>query len=100
MLLDKLAEEGQVGKIEFGADFLNRLVAIAQLLANSATVVSCIKSRGERPDSPFKYMFCTLAKSVYPPEGVYDKATQIKSLGSRVHRCVHAAIVTAGWVNS
>ena len=29
-------------------------------------------------------MFCTLAKSVYPPEGVYDKATQIKSLGSRV----------------
>ena len=35
-------------------------------------------------NSPFKYMFCTLAKSVYPPEGVYDKATQIKSLGSRV----------------
>lgn len=36
VLLDKLAEEGQVGKIEFGADFLNRLVGVAQLLADSA----------------------------------------------------------------
>ena len=36
MLLDKLAEEGQVGKVEFVADFLDRLVAVAQLLADSA----------------------------------------------------------------
>ena len=36
MLLDKLAEEGQVGEVEFGADFLDRLVGVAQLLANSA----------------------------------------------------------------
>ena len=36
MLLDKLAEEGQVRKVEFFADFLDRLVAVAQLLANSA----------------------------------------------------------------
>ena len=36
MLLDKLAEEGQVGEVEFGAYFLDRLVAVAQLLADSA----------------------------------------------------------------
>ena len=36
MLLDKLAEEGQVGKVEFVADFLDRLVAVTQLLADSA----------------------------------------------------------------
>ena len=36
MLLDKLAEEGQVRKVEFVADFLDRLVAVAQLLADSA----------------------------------------------------------------
>ena len=35
MLLDKLAEEGQVGEVEFGADLLDRLVAVAQLLADS-----------------------------------------------------------------
>ena len=36
MLLDKLAEEGQVGKVEFVADLLDRLVGVAQLLTNSA----------------------------------------------------------------
>ncbi len=36
MLLDKLAEEGQVRKVEFVADFLDRLVAVTQLLADSA----------------------------------------------------------------
>ena len=36
VLLDKLAEEGQVGEVEFGAYFLDRLVAVAQLLADSA----------------------------------------------------------------
>ena len=36
MLLDKLAEEGQVGKVEFVADFLDRLVGVTQLLADSA----------------------------------------------------------------
>ena len=36
MLLDKLVEEGQVGKVEFVADFLDRLVAVTQLLADSA----------------------------------------------------------------
>ena len=35
MLLDKLAEEGKVGEVEFGADLLDRLVAVAQLLADS-----------------------------------------------------------------
>ena len=29
VLLDKLAEEGQVGEVEFVADFLDRLVAVA-----------------------------------------------------------------------
>ena len=36
MLLDKLAEEGKGGEVEFVADFLDRLVAVAQLLADSA----------------------------------------------------------------
>ena len=36
MFLDKLAEERQVGEVEFGADFLDRLVGVAQLLADSA----------------------------------------------------------------
>ena len=36
MLLDKLAEEGQVRKVEFVADLLDRLVCVAQLLTNSA----------------------------------------------------------------
>ena len=29
VLLDKLAEEGKVGEVELGADFLDRLVAVA-----------------------------------------------------------------------
>jgi len=36
VLSDKLAEEGKAGEIEFGADFLDRFVAVAQLLADSA----------------------------------------------------------------
>jgi hypothetical protein len=31
VLPDKLAEEGKVGEVEFGADFLDRLVAVVQL---------------------------------------------------------------------
>ena len=36
MLLDKLAEEGKIWEIELGTDFLDSLVAVAQLLADSA----------------------------------------------------------------
>ena len=35
MLPDKLAEEGNGGEVEFVADFLDSLVAVAQLLADS-----------------------------------------------------------------
>ena len=50
VLLDKLAEEGQVGKVEFVADFLDRLVAVAQLLTNSANsgLVNQVKGRATR----------------------------------------------------
>ena len=34
MRLDKLPEERQVGEVEFGADFLDGLVAVAKLLAD------------------------------------------------------------------
>ena len=50
MLLDKLAEEGQVGKVEFVADFLDRLVGVTQLLADSAHsgLVNQVKGRTAR----------------------------------------------------
>ncbi len=34
MLPDEFAEEGEAGKVELGADFLDRLIAVAQLLAD------------------------------------------------------------------
>ena len=34
MLLDKLAEEREIGEIKFGANFLDGLVAVAKLLSD------------------------------------------------------------------
>ena len=36
MFSDKLTEEREIGEIEFGAYFLDRLVTVAQLLADTA----------------------------------------------------------------
>ena len=50
MLPDKLAEEGKGGEVEFVADFLDRLVAVTQLLADSAHsgLVNQVKGRTAR----------------------------------------------------
>jgi hypothetical protein len=36
VLLDELAEEGEVGEVEVVADFLDGLAAVAQLLADGS----------------------------------------------------------------
>ena len=50
MFLYKLAEEGEIWKVQFVADFLDGLIAVAQLLADNASrgLVNQIKGRTAR----------------------------------------------------